>query len=184
MCMRPDHKGEMSGRLKSNRQLPYTMHQRPDYSCQMSGRFILNCDSFLTEIRVRMVYHIVRTVDWSFPFLELGKNQWTIRELIGVRTCCWNVRTEASWHRSFSIQCRCPDGRSTSSGQMMLDWLCPDGMARSSGRLTGNFEILLTSLWTVESLFAASLHISDFVQTQNEAKILTGILIRLVIKTS
>jgi len=25
----------------------------------------------------------------------------------------------------------------------------------------------------VESLFAASLHISDFVQTQNEAKILT-----------
>jgi len=27
----------------------------------------------------------------------------------------------------------------------------------------------------VESLFAASLHISDFVQTQNEAKILTQI---------
>jgi hypothetical protein len=25
-----------------------------------------------------------------------------------------------SWHRSFSIRCRCPDGRSTSSGQMML----------------------------------------------------------------
>jgi hypothetical protein len=28
-------------------------------------------------------------------------------------------------------------------------------------------------LWQVESLFTASLHISDFVQTQNEAKILT-----------
>jgi hypothetical protein len=63
MRMRPDHKGETSGRLKSNRQLPYTMHQRPDHSCQMSERFILNCDSCLTEIRVRTVYHIVRTVD-------------------------------------------------------------------------------------------------------------------------
>jgi hypothetical protein len=63
MRVRPDHKGETSGRLKSNRQLPYTMHQRPDHSCQMSGRFILNCDSCLTKIRVRTVYHIIRTVD-------------------------------------------------------------------------------------------------------------------------
>jgi hypothetical protein len=61
--VRPNHKGETSGRLKLNRQLPYMMHQRPDHNCQMSGRFILNCDSCLTEIRVRMVYHIVRTVD-------------------------------------------------------------------------------------------------------------------------
>jgi hypothetical protein len=55
MRVRPDHEGETSGRLKSNRQLPYTMHQRPDHSSQMSGRFILNCDSCLTEIRVRTV---------------------------------------------------------------------------------------------------------------------------------
>jgi hypothetical protein len=61
--VRPDHKGETSRRLKSNRQLPYTMHQRPDHSCQMSGRFILNCDSCLKEIRARTGYHIVRTVD-------------------------------------------------------------------------------------------------------------------------
>jgi hypothetical protein len=63
MRVRSDHKRETSGRLKSNRQLPYTMHQCPDHSCQMSGRFILNCDSCLTEIRVRTVYHIIRTVD-------------------------------------------------------------------------------------------------------------------------
>jgi hypothetical protein len=63
MRVRPDHEGDTSRRLKSNRQLPYTMHQRPDHSCQMSGRFILNCDSCLTEIRVRTGYHIVRTVD-------------------------------------------------------------------------------------------------------------------------
>jgi len=61
--VRPDHKGETSGLLKLNLQLPYTMHQRQDQSCQMSGRFILNCDSCLTEIRVRTGYHIVRTVD-------------------------------------------------------------------------------------------------------------------------
>jgi len=58
-----DHEGETSGRLKSNQQLPYTMHQRPDHSYQMFGRFILNCDSCLTEIRVRTRYHIVRTID-------------------------------------------------------------------------------------------------------------------------
>jgi len=61
--MRPDHEGETSRRLKSNRQLPYTIYQRPDHSCQMSGRFILNCHSCHTEIRVRTGYHIVRTVD-------------------------------------------------------------------------------------------------------------------------
>jgi hypothetical protein len=63
MRVRPDHEGETFGRLKSNRQLPYTMHQRPNHSCQTSGRSILNCDSCLTETRVRTRYHIVRTVD-------------------------------------------------------------------------------------------------------------------------
>jgi hypothetical protein len=63
MRVSPDHEGETSGRLKSNRQLPYMMHQHSDHSCQMSGRFILNCDSCLTEVRIRTGYHIVRTVD-------------------------------------------------------------------------------------------------------------------------
>jgi hypothetical protein len=63
MRVRPDHEGETSGWLKLNRQLPYTMHQRPNHSFQMFERFILNCDSCLTEIRVWTGYHIVRTVD-------------------------------------------------------------------------------------------------------------------------
>jgi len=63
MRVSSDHEVETSGRLKSNRQLPYTMHQRPDHNCQMSERFILNCDSCLTEIRVWTGYHIVRTFD-------------------------------------------------------------------------------------------------------------------------
>jgi hypothetical protein len=37
---RSDHGAGASGRLKSNRQLPNTMHQHSDHSCEMSGRFI------------------------------------------------------------------------------------------------------------------------------------------------
>jgi len=56
----------------------------------------------------------------------------------------------------------------------------------SSGRLTGNLkssiffivQSLIKMLWQVESLFTASLHINDFVQTQNEAKILTEAMSR------
>jgi hypothetical protein len=51
----------------------------------------------------------------------------------------------------------------------------------SSGRLTRNLkssiffavQSLLKMICQVESLFTESLHINDFVQTQNEAKILT-----------
>jgi hypothetical protein len=60
--------------------------------------------------------------------------------------------------RTFSIQCRGPDGTNTSSRRMMLICLAsgrddtssgrmeqwtdgrPDGMARSSGQLTGNLN--------------------------------------------
>jgi hypothetical protein len=41
----------------------------------------------------------------------------------------------ASWHRSFSIRCRFPDGRSTSSGQMMLVCLKSGQNDTSSGRM-------------------------------------------------
>lgn len=87
-----------------------------------------------------------------FPFLEFGKNQKTVRELRGVRTCCWNIRTDASWNRIFSIQCRGPNGwclsvwlasgRDDMSFGRMEQWTDgrPDGMARSSGRLTGNLN--------------------------------------------
>jgi hypothetical protein len=40
----------------------------------------------------------------DLPFLELGKKSETDKVLGGVQTCCWNVRTDASWHRNFSIQ--------------------------------------------------------------------------------
>jgi hypothetical protein len=86
-----------------------------------------------------------------------------------------------------------PDGMNTSSGRMMMVCLAsrrddtssgrmeqwtdgrPNGMALSFGRLIEKFEFLLSCrLWIVEFLLTASLHLSDFVQTQNEAKILTN----------
>jgi hypothetical protein len=63
----------------------------------------------------------------------------------------------------------------------MEQWLDggPDGMARSSGRLTGNrnlrkaksSESALNRGIPIYSIFT---HISDFVQTHNETKILTN----------
>jgi len=118
----------------------------------------------------------------DLPFIGTWKESETVWVLIGVRTGCCDVRTDASWNRSFSIQCRvwtekigCPDGWCWSVWR-------PVGMNTSPGRLTGNLkssiffavQSLLKMLWQVKSLFTASLHISDFVQTQNEAKILTN----------
>jgi hypothetical protein len=55
------------------------------------------------DVRPDGIQH--RSYGWLiFPFLELGKKSETDRVLVGVRTCCWNVRTDASWHRNFSIQ--------------------------------------------------------------------------------
>jgi hypothetical protein len=90
----------------------------------------------------------------DLPFLEFGKNQGTVRELIGVRTCCWTVwRPDGMTHR--------PDG--WSSRQMGVQ------TADRELEFSSNLDITLK----VESLFTASLRISDFVQTQNKAKILT-----------
>jgi hypothetical protein len=41
MRVRPDHEGDTSGRLKSNQQFPYTMHQRPDLSDILTVKFEL-----------------------------------------------------------------------------------------------------------------------------------------------
>jgi len=66
---------QSSERLKSNRQFPSLMHARPDHGCQTSGRSYLNCDSCLTETRVRTGYYIVRTDDWSSLSWNLERNQ-------------------------------------------------------------------------------------------------------------
>jgi len=107
-----------------------------------------------------------------FPFLELGKNQWTVQELIGVRTCCWNIRTEQAGIETsrYSVGVW-TEGARRPDGWCLSNW-CPDGMTRrpdgwnsgqraskrddtSSRRLTGNsnssiffaVQSLLKMLW-------------------------------------
>jgi hypothetical protein len=133
------------------------MNAHPDHSCQTSGRWYLNCHSCLKETRFQTGYHIVRTVDRSSLLWELRKKSEIDRVLRGVRTCCWNVRMDASWIES-SRHSGGSGWRDTSSGRMMLglsgvgtEWHVfrtdgtvtdghLDGMARSFGRLTGNWK--------------------------------------------
>jgi hypothetical protein len=116
-----------------------------------------------------------------FPYTELGKNlklidHWWTFERATERSGRMQARTKASRHSVGSGRKRYvvrTDGK--------VDRWASGWDDTSSGRLTGNLkssiffavQSLLKILWQVVSLFTASLHISDFVRTQNEAKILT-----------
>jgi len=129
-----------------------------------------------------------------FPYSELGKNlklidHWWTSGRAAERSGLKQAGKEASRYSEGSGR------KDTSSGWMMLVCLASgqdehvvrtDGTVDkwTSGRLTGNLkssiffavQSLLKMLWQEESLFTTSLHISDFVQTQNEAKILTWLI--------
>jgi len=146
--------------------------------------------------RVRTGIHIVRTM-YQSCYIWTWKESEADRSLMDVRTSCWDVQTDASWNKSFWIQWRVwteryivrTDDAGLSGVRTGWHIVWMDGTVdrwvfgrddTSSGWLTGNLkssiffvvQSLLKMLWQVESLFIASLHISDFVQTQNEAKIL------------
>jgi hypothetical protein len=65
-----------------------------------------------------------------FHFLKLGKNQWTVRELIGVRTCCWNVRTEQAGTEAsrYDVGVRTEEARRPD--RWCLSVWCPNGKTR------------------------------------------------------
>jgi len=116
----------------------------------------------------------------DLSFIGTWKESETGRVPRGVQTCCWVVRTDASWIETYRHSGG--SGRYGMSSRWMEQWSDgrPDWMARSSGRLTGNQNlrsfIQCKVFWEalkVESLFTASLRISVFVQTQNRPIILT-----------
>jgi hypothetical protein len=182
---RPDQDRQSSGRLKSNRQFPSLMHARPDHNCQTSGRLIwIAILTLRRHASGRDTTSSGRLID--LPFLGTWKKikNWssTGRRPDGCKLA--QKLLDTVWGL---------DGMNTSSGRMMLVCLSvrtgwhvvqTDGTVDrwASGRdgsiirtADRELEFLLTCrLWIVESLFTASLHLSDFVQTQNEAKILTG----------
>jgi len=128
------------------------MSTRPDQFWLTSGRWYLNCDSCIMYECIRMGNHVVWKV-YQSSYIWTWKESEVDRSLMDVRTGCWEVRTDASWNRSFSIQWR---------------------VRTNENAIIFAVQSLLKILWQVESNFTASLHISDFVQTQNEAKILTN----------
>jgi hypothetical protein len=96
----------------------------------------------------------------NLPINWTWKESETVRVLKGVRTGCWKVWTNASWNRSFSIQCRVqmekirrpdgwcwfvchPVGMNTSSGRME-QWTNghPDGMTRRLDCWQGIWNLL------------------------------------------
>jgi hypothetical protein len=89
-----------------------------------SGRFDFECTTCLMDERVQTGIHIVRTVIAVFSYLCFGKKSITDRTLSGVRTCCWNVWTDASWSSSKLLNTEeGPDGKFSSSRRMMLGQL-------------------------------------------------------------
>jgi hypothetical protein len=113
----------------------------------------------------------------NLPLFELGKKSEAIRSLRVVWMGCWDVRTDASWNRSFSMQrrvwtkihivrtddalvCQVSGRYGTSSGRLEL-WTNerPDGMARRPDGWQGTeisdlqtVQNLLKYFWIVESL--------------------------------
>jgi hypothetical protein len=75
---------------------------------------------FLPYVGARPDGNPRRLDGWSnLPLNWTWKEFEADRSLRGVRTGCWDVRTDASWNSSFSKQWRSGRER-TSSGQMML----------------------------------------------------------------
>jgi hypothetical protein len=82
----------------------------------------------LMDERIQMGIHIVRKVAVVFPYLCFGKKSIAGRTLSDVRTCCWNIQTDAGWSSSKLLNTEeGPDGKFSSSERMML-WTvgCPD----------------------------------------------------------
>jgi hypothetical protein len=65
-----------------------------------------------------------------FPFLKLGKNQGTVRELIGVRTCCWKVWTEQVCTEASRYEVGVRTKEACHPDRWCLSVWCPDGVKR------------------------------------------------------
>jgi hypothetical protein len=110
----------------------------------------------------------------NLPLFWIWKESEADWSLMDVRTGCWDVRTDASWNISISIQWRVRTEKYVVRTDKAVDRLTSGRDDASSGWLTGNLksfiffavQSLLKMLWKVESLFTTSLHISDFVQTE------------------
>jgi hypothetical protein len=144
--------------------------------------------SFWTTILALWRYASGRLI--NLPFLELGKNKWTVRELIGIRMCFWNVRTDQAGTEASRYDVGVQTEEARRPDRWCLSVCCPNGMTRrldgwnirqigvrTRGHIfrTADRELCNSSYFTLKSgihIFRI-IYTNDFVQTQNKAKILT-----------
>jgi hypothetical protein len=103
MSARPDHERQASGRLKLNTQFPYLLNVHPDQAdwstdgCIWIAILALWMSASGRESTSSGRLHQSSLI-WS-----LERKSEADRSLEVVRTGCWDVRTNASWNRSFSM---------------------------------------------------------------------------------
>jgi len=89
-----------------------------------SGCLDFECTTCLMDERVRMGSTSSGRLQLSSYICVLERNPIAVRILSGVRTCCWNIRTDASWNSSKLLDTgEGPDGKFLLSRRMMLGQL-------------------------------------------------------------
>jgi len=138
------------------------LHACPDQGWLTSGLWYLNCDSCLKETRVWTGYHIIRTVESIFPYLNLERIwSWLSTDRRPDVLLSWSDGCKLD--RNFSTQCRVrTEMYVVRTDDAWSDWR-PDSMARHPDRepkssIFHAVQSLLRVLWKVESLFTTSLH--------------------------
>jgi hypothetical protein len=120
--------------------------RRPDDWSRI-GNFHISCTHvwtmltvvWMVEFELRFLPYILARPDGkphrpdsciNLPLLWTWKESEADRSLIGVRTGCWDFRTDASWNRSFSIQYRVRTENHVIRTDDAWSVGCLDGMAR------------------------------------------------------
>jgi hypothetical protein len=121
-------------------QFPYLMLSHPDQEDWRPNVWILNAILALWMSASRWESTSSGRLQRTSHNYVLERNPeacWTLRV---IQTCCWNVRTDASWSNLKLLDTEeGPDGKFSSSGRMML-WIVgrPGRYVTSSGLLAGN----------------------------------------------
>jgi len=91
------------------------------YEAQAFGPWRLTSGLLDFDARLALLMSASGQLQLSSHIFVLKRNPIADRTLSGVRTCCWNVWTDASWSPSKLLDIgEGPDGMFSSSGQMML----------------------------------------------------------------
>jgi len=133
--------------------LPYLMLARPDHEDWRPDVWSLNAILALCMSASRRESTSSGRLQRSSHISVLERNPIVCRTLSVVRTCCWNVQTDASWSSSKLLDTEeGPDGKFSSFGRMLLTDERPEGIPRRPNGCKGTE---LTNLNSVESSWSS-----------------------------